>query len=461
MGHDHHFLSRLDRVASGEVELALSLYRDHVLVRQVLSFAKLPENADRIAISLADPEKGPFIVVARDGGFVTCLAQGMSKGSLPVITRNQLDAISGRVQKLKEGLQMAVTLTGGRVDKLLTRIFTAGPTLTREEVIAISAIEPLLSRHFLPLLLDCASEVHHARIALRNVEKPRHRDERLVVRAWGSLWAIGHLVVFYGMGGRERFDELDPRFHWIREEVMPLVFQQCVFALSLRGVWAASKIGKPLLPIVKRELAQSKSFLGMVSSAAALNAIAYGHSRLRAEAKKALTLPALPEMDLRSESLNQIRLAIRDTIEETDRDAHEAEKLALSWGKAAAFRWLNQPSLDSPHQYRTAEDVPDDIAREFTSWHFGHSGQANADMDAVFKLTPWIVKQRAENLFLPAELMNAIRFPQVPSMAHELIQRPFQAYWLKVPTPARAPQTPGRNEPCKCGSGRKYKRCCG
>jgi hypothetical protein len=30
-----------------------------------------------------------------------------------------------------------------------------------------------------------------------------------------------------------------------------------------------------------------------------------------------------------------------------------------------------------------------------------------------------------------------------------------------VPLPARSARTPGRNDPCPCGSGRKYKRCCG
>ncbi|MBR6997252.1 MAG: SEC-C domain-containing protein [Prevotella sp.] len=27
--------------------------------------------------------------------------------------------------------------------------------------------------------------------------------------------------------------------------------------------------------------------------------------------------------------------------------------------------------------------------------------------------------------------------------------------------PYIAPKTPGRNEPCPCGSGKKYKNCCG
>lgn len=27
--------------------------------------------------------------------------------------------------------------------------------------------------------------------------------------------------------------------------------------------------------------------------------------------------------------------------------------------------------------------------------------------------------------------------------------------------PVRAEKTPGRNDPCPCGSGKKYKKCCG
>jgi SWIM/SEC-C metal-binding protein len=32
---------------------------------------------------------------------------------------------------------------------------------------------------------------------------------------------------------------------------------------------------------------------------------------------------------------------------------------------------------------------------------------------------------------------------------------------LNPPAPVSAAGTPGRNEPCPCGSGKKYKKCCG
>lgn len=42
MGHQHHFLSRLDRVSLQHVELALTLYRDHDLVRYLLARLSIP-----------------------------------------------------------------------------------------------------------------------------------------------------------------------------------------------------------------------------------------------------------------------------------------------------------------------------------------------------------------------------------------------------------------------------------
>jgi SEC-C motif-containing protein len=45
--------------------------------------------------------------------------------------------------------------------------------------------------------------------------------------------------------------------------------------------------------------------------------------------------------------------------------------------------------------------------------------------------------------------------------------RRHEGRWLYVdgsalkPAPARRLATPGRNDPCPCGSGKKYKRCCG
>lgn len=88
--HAHHFLTRLDRLSVRHVELALTLYRDEELLRFALAHVRLPRNAQRVAISLEHPEEGPFVLVTREGRFVTCLGAGMHQHH-PVITRAQLD----------------------------------------------------------------------------------------------------------------------------------------------------------------------------------------------------------------------------------------------------------------------------------------------------------------------------------------------------------------------------------
>src|SRR6266446_1126655 len=37
----------------------------------------------------------------------------------------------------------------------------------------------------------------------------------------------------------------------------------------------------------------------------------------------------------------------------------------------------------------------------------------------------------------------------------------FWSSYDQNPNPIRASVSPGRNDPCPCGSGKKYKRCCG
>src|SRR5262249_34682684 len=144
MPHQHHFLSRLDRVSTAHVELALTLYRDHELVRYLLGRLSLPEGAARVAISLQDPVRGPFIVVTREGRFVTCLGEGMKPGRLPIVTRERLDAIAAKHGDLRARLGAIGTLGGAQ--KIFERLYHAGDELSREEMIAAAGVAPLLRR---------------------------------------------------------------------------------------------------------------------------------------------------------------------------------------------------------------------------------------------------------------------------------------------------------------------------
>ena len=57
-----------------------------------------------------------------------------------------------------------------------------------------------------------------------------------------------------------------------------------------------------------------------------------------------------------------------------------------------------------------------------------------------------------------ARYKMAGRFAQIHEMSHFVFEL---GRWFYVDGEMQAPDLPGRNSPCPCGSGAKFKRCCG
>ncbi len=70
--------------------------------------------------------------------------------------------------------------------------------------------------------------------------------------------------------------------------------------------------------------------------------------------------------------------------------------------------------------------------------------------------------------YTPAE-HTALMLKQIPGFAailkkrHERLKTMYARYRKenRLGGPAATPPAPGRNDPCPCGSGKKYKKCCG
>lgn len=71
---------------------------------------------------------------------------------------------------------------------------------------------------------------------------------------------------------------------------------------------------------------------------------------------------------------------------------------------------------------------------------------------AVNEMKPYLATQRLleKFLLLYAELHNTTRMPENYGHTPEKL---FESERIK--------RTVGRNDPCPCGSGKKYKKCCG
>ena len=199
-------------------------------------------------------------------------------------------------------LQACQELAGARggVRKLLGRLFEAGSDVTREEFVAISALQPLYGFEFFKLLFASVQDLDAARDILLNAMR---RSERLkpVYRSalreyWNTFYAIGHFSVLAGMSGPAIFDHV-PK---LREQLLEVSFswgaaRQGVISLALKGIWGVARIGKAYLQTYKRLFDKASSLLTLVDAGMALAALSMRHAKLRAEVEKALA--AGPELD--------------------------------------------------------------------------------------------------------------------------------------------------------------------
>ena len=450
-GHDVHFLERLERLSTPETELALSLYQDPLLIRALLEQIRLPESAARVALSLGDGERGPFVVVARDGHFVTCLAEGMSPGDHPVIPRGQLDAIARRVAEVRNRFNAVRQLAGprGNVFALLGRIFSAGPWLSREEFSAIAAFQPLLKRDFLHLLWETNTLIDRTRpLASRCVKRGRLGDD--VLRAWwNEVWAVGHLSVLANMDSRDVITDLPAEAPERGLLSWPAV-RQGVVAVALRGVWGVAKLGRPVLPDYKRWFVQSESPLELLDSALGLLGIGLRHRGAAAEVRKALAREnrAAAEGRPAAVTIPQIQSIIEELTELVFDRPEDCARLHIALGRMHVTK-------------KTDDDVelPEDIARLLAANSPTTFVSSREGLVLLFASLPWVSRLQPEDLYWPAEYLEAIRQKWHPEQAASVLRDTQVAN--PAAEPARVQAAPGRNDPCPCGSGKKYKRCHG
>lgn len=137
-GHATHSLRRRDRASDTHVERALTLHRDPELLRETLSRAKIPKGAERVAISLAVRDAprslgiapGPYVVVTREGRFVTCLGEDMTPSGLFVVDRERMDVAIASVERMRERVAAAERLEADeRIgQRLYRKLQVCGPS---------------------------------------------------------------------------------------------------------------------------------------------------------------------------------------------------------------------------------------------------------------------------------------------------------------------------------------------
>ncbi|MEZ4293785.1 MAG: SEC-C domain-containing protein [Polyangiaceae bacterium] len=457
MQHAEHFLSRLDRLPRSEVDLALELYRDPDLLRAVLDSATLPDRAERVAISIDDPTLGPFLVVTRTGHFVTCLGRGMRTGDLPVVTRAELDAISRKIARLRERIALAKQLGGDRAHaRLLRRLLGAADSVSREDFLEVAAWEPLLGPVFLDLYLAMGHELSLQGPLLRTRRSRRAQNEEDLHTYWNLLHAAGHMALLGASSGeREHFVALTEGHAGSRAAFSYALTGTGIVTFILKGAWAAARLGKLMLADYKRALAEDGSFIELLDTLFVLLAIGTRTKSTRAEIAKALraapgTARTPGAKRVREAMGHQIEVCCEGTAQYLETPAEEVDAIARRMGEL----------YFEPGAERADDPIREELIRTLPLMAQSDGLTDGKKLLGSLSLIAASARGAPEQFYLPEYLAMALHEPWTPDSTWRVLDPQLKLDRI-VRTPVSRSDSPRRQGPCPCGSGRKLKRCCG
>lgn len=457
MGHAHHFLTRLDRVSYQQTELALRLYNDAPLVKYILARSALPEDAARVAICLDDRHEGPFLIVSREGKFVTCLARGMHH-ELPLVRRWQLDALAERHGELRRGTRAnpAVEDTNSLTRRMIRRIISAGPNLSREEFLDLAPLQPMMYPVYGTLVGEVFDMMLHTLGRIRKIKHPRPADKPLLQLWWNDLWLLRTLYLLMGVGEPEEFVHMLPalQFEGVPDTISGLLPVLSAFPLGVVGAWHTARFGAHYLPTCIGLLEGRGGAVRARHAALELAGIASAHPELRPTVMSALSA-LLPANDGPAAQRNGAGFALQlygSVARAQEHDIRAAEfgaELTLANFEAAAAR----------RGWKSAFDVPLSVARPIAARAMLGWWNTPGVESILCELAPSFARFKPEDFFLSEADLKDFRFAWKPSDTMRSVADVVAHTTRNEPVRRAGPKV-GRNAPCPCGSTCKYKKCC-
>jgi hypothetical protein len=469
MGHAAHFLTRVERLSARQADVALALYRDPGLVAFILNRVRLPDSAERVALALEHADS-PHIIVTRTGAFVTCLAAGMHvQHATPVIARAQLDQMAEKFDVVRTALKRAEE--GEESKRLLNLLLGGGAALAREDFALLRAVVPVIGSHLLKTAGEVAVSVERRRQSYR---RSHYRIRASAVTEllqvfWGDVWAIGHLSALCGAYIEQLPESLSDaereQLTWALRPILEITASTLMPATVLRVGWAAARAGRLFLPQYYDRLSKAVSFPQVAHVLVVLLSVALAHESVRAEVSEALEqnmarIEALGD-DLMSEPERTVWVWLHGHGRQMLAGHKHGEYVAEHRKYGAQYiveRGATLPA-DHPQRWDAPEQVPDELAMTALPTYDRSIMIGSVHRVLTFFALPWVTGAGADELYVPARYMDAYGGKFDADRTREMLDRHARYHWIGQPV--RAEERPGRNQPCSCGSGKKYKRCCG
>lgn len=384
----------------------------------------------------------------------------MSPGARPVVPRAQIDGLLGKLSDRRARLEVAAREMRPDEDEddFLGRVFTRGSRLAREEFLAVSAFESMLGIEPFLMMVDISAEVVQSRPRLLRVRKLVGEAARAIESYHRSEWAVAHLALLSAAAERKDLDRLLLASKNTDSTPSFLCAVQSGQTFFLRGAWMAARLGKGVLPNYRGALSRARDWLTMFDAALGIGAIGLRHAGATAEAKRLLSAQASAGKAAPDDIEASGRAFFAEWVERVIDNVQESTVQALRIGGDLCV--IYGANLPQGHvlRFERPEDVPEDLARTAI---LGFDGDVYDDKVHGFTLAalPLVARAAAEDFYFPRDVLRAWFGAWTGEETLHRLTRFAKTSPKRLPV--RAAPTPGRNDPCPCGSGKKWKRCCG
>jgi hypothetical protein len=192
-----------------------------------------------------------------------------------------------------------------------------------------------------------------------------------------------------------------------------------------------------------------------------LGAIALRHSGTMAEVKRILQSypdpPPPPADGGVHQTMDAVRESVARAVLQMFDDAEERVSTSMEMGRGFCVALGQDLPEGHPYRFETPEQVPDELARTAVLSFDADVHDRNVQQFILVAL-PLAAQAAAEDFYHPRDVVRAWFGQWTPEESLDRLKRFAQGPKKEG---VRAEPKPGRNDPCPCGSGKKWKKCHG
>ena len=338
-----------------------------------------------------------------------------------------------------------------------SRIFDRANAMTRDEFLALAPFAPMFAKTYHTAAMRVATELIPDLGTLAKASSIKPADMPFARGIHRSYWFAAHAILLSTMGEPGALDTAAESLAKMGMTVTGSISFFGGLSHLYRAAWTAAQIGEPLIASYEAHLRSGRDINFVLDDVAALGAIAVRHERLRPRIVGLLkaAAEALGDDDL-TKPVRVIIEIMAGVISAPD----DAATRAMEYARLVyTARSSHLPEGDE-HRFAEPEKVPEALAKTALFTYDGDLFNQAEFKVMGMQAIPLVARAKAEDFYFERDVARKLLADWHPDDTLEIVRRQREAGHLGGLT-VKSDAKPGRNEPCHCGSGKKYKKCHG